>query len=214
MADRGRTRARRRRAGAATLRALVTALVLVGDGGCGPPAEAPLAAPGPTAAASAPAAMRTALLTVEEVRARAAFGLDVRSQPVLDPARPDPATLEGPCGGPLDLPLAGAAVAVFRASFTYTVEATVRVAGAGAVADRLAGRVPPACPPVAGPVGPVDAGGLGERRVAWVEHGDGGRDRWVAVVAAGDALGVLVTEADRALDPVAFAALAATAFGR
>jgi hypothetical protein len=209
--------------GAAVVLAGLTVLAAACGDGASPPPSPPASEP---ATVPARPALGTDLLDVAELRARPGFGMDVRVQPVLGPGDLDVAALTGPCGAPLGLarPTGSGEVRAFRATYTFTVEAIASVADAVAPLERAEADLTSGC--TAGPTGSSGAAAptvtrlalpaVGERRVGWTEQrpgADGSREtRHVALVAAGDRLGVLATVAERPLDPDEFTALVETAF--
>jgi hypothetical protein len=200
---------RLRRVGALVALAAVPGLACGSGDGAGP-GGSPTAVP--------ISSLRAEPLTVDEVRAQAGLGLDVRLQPVLDPTDLDLAGLPVPCQGAVGLPAGSTTVVrVFRASFTLTVEALATVPGTGsadvvAEARRLLGV---GCPALVPGYEEVVLPEVGEARVAWIDRrpvpGRPGREVSVALMAAGDRLCVLALIADRPVDAATFMALVADA---
>jgi hypothetical protein len=193
-------------------------VVLVVVLGCTPDSgsPAPSAGSAPPATPAVPA-LRIEPLTVDELRARPALGIDVRAQPVVDPAEVDVARIDVPCVGPVPLPEpARAVVRAFRASFTLTVEAMGTVPDATNVVSAIEGQLGSGCaagPPVYAPL-PLPE--IGHRRVGWIDlrpaPGRPERTRTVALVAADDRLGLLVVVTDRPIAPDELADLVDLAF--
>lgn len=137
--------------------ALLALPVLVAAGGCATteePGPSSTAASGPEPAGTVSAPPTTVdlvarLLPLEEVRPLAAFGLDIREQPVLDPEQFTLGTLRGPCGATVETPFdESGAFRVFRSTAALVVEALAEpgAAEAQAFVDALEADATAGCP--------------------------------------------------------------------
>ena len=123
------------------------------------------------------------LMRIEDIRPIAAFGLDTREQPVLDPQQFALATLRGPCGATIDTPFAEAGVfRVFRSTVSLVVEAVAQpgAEAASAFVDGLRADAIDGCPPFTEQLGSaepstltleemLDLDDLGEEWIGWTQ---------------------------------------------